>query len=82
MKLMPAAPSVTSTPAPSRAAADVCGTDSDITANTAAARPPMISAQARALAPSSRPSGTGTVRRIQKARRSACMCVSGPMVPM
>ena len=51
-------------------------------ANTAAAMPPTMIAHARALAASRRASGTGTDRRIQKARRSACMCVSGPIVPM
>ena len=73
---------MTSRPAPTRAPIETSFSENDITANTTAAMPPMMTAQARAFAASRLPSGTGTVRRIQKARRSACMCVSGPMVAM
>ena len=79
---MPAAPPITRTPAPSRAATETSGTANDSGTKASAAVPPTIKAQARALAANSRPSGTGTDRRIQNARRSACMCASGPMVAM
>ncbi len=58
----------------------VTANDSGTKASTA--MPAMRTDQARAFAPSRRPSGTGTERKIQKARLSACMCASGPMVAM
>ncbi len=81
-KLIATAPPVTSAPDTMTAASGAGGIRKQSAANVTAAVPPTIAAHARALAASKRPSGTGTARRIQKARRSACMWVSGPSVVM
>ena len=79
---MMTAPTTTRNPVATRASIGTSGSHAENATNTIAAVAPTITAHARALAANSCPSGTGTERRIQNARRSACMCVSGPIVAM
>ncbi len=81
-KVIDAAPPTTSRPASATSRSGAGGITTASGMKAKAAAPPTTTLQARALAAKSRWSGTGTARRIQKALRSACMCVSGPMVAM